>query len=84
MAALKNAIKDANRLLNATGYDGNEYTIGDRVELHPSVEYCVQGARYGEVVGMSLTSDDKVHIKFDKLPNRKQHFAGSADTFRKI
>ena len=84
MAALKNAIKDADQLLNATGYDGNEYTIGDRVELHPSVEYCVQGARYGEVVGVGLTSDGKVHIKLDKLPDRETLVSEPADTFRKI
>ena len=73
-------------LKNATGYDGNEYTIGDRVELHPSVEYCVQGARYGEVIGfgVGLTSDNKVHIKLDKLPDRDTLLSDPADTFRKI
>ena len=37
------------------GYDALGYTIGDRVELHPATDLWMRGARYGEVVGMSLT-----------------------------
>lgn len=64
------------------GYDGLGYTIGDRVELHPGTDLWMRGARYGEVVSMSLTPNDRVHVKLDYLPNRK--FSGSADTFRKV
>jgi hypothetical protein len=65
-----------------TGYDGNGFTVGDRVELHPATDLWMKGARFGEVVGMSLTPNDRVHVKLDKIPNRR--FSGSADTFRHI
>ena len=65
-----------------TGYDGNGYEIGDRVELHPGTDLWMRGARYGTVVGASLTPDDRVHVEMDKLPGRK--FSGSEDTFRRI
>ena len=71
-------------LRKATGYDGTEYTIGDRVEIHPETDLWIRVSRYGVVVGMSLTSKDRVHVEMDKFPNRKQPFAGSEDTFRKI
>lgn len=64
------------------GYDGIGYTIGDRVELHPSCDLWMQGARFGEVVGFSLTPNDRVHVKLDKLPGRK--FTGPATRFRKL
>lgn len=64
------------------GYDGKPYGIGDRVELHPGTDLWMRGARYGEVVGFSLTPNDRVKVKLDKLPRRK--FSGSADTFRVI
>lgn len=66
----------------AYGYDGNGYSIGDRVELHPCTDLWMMGARYGVVIGMSLTPNDRVRVALDKLPGRK--FAGSADTFRRI
>lgn len=66
----------------AYGYDGNGYTIGDRVELHPGTDLWMRGARYGTVVGMSPTPADRVHVELDKLPGRK--FAGHEDTFRRI
>jgi hypothetical protein len=62
------------------GYDGNGYSIGDRVELHPGCDLWMRGARFGRVVGMSLTPNDKVHVRLDKLPNCK--FGAPADRFR--
>jgi hypothetical protein len=64
------------------GYDGNGYSIGDRVELHPGTDLWMQGARYGTVVGLSLTPRDRVKVTLDKLPGRT--FSGSADTFKAI
>lgn len=64
------------------GYDGNGYEIGDRVEIHPGTDLWMRGARYGEVVGSSLTPNDRVHVKLDKLPGRK--FSGSQDTFKRV
>ena len=65
-----------------TGYDGSGYEVGDRVELHPTTDLWMRGARYGEVIGTSLTSGDRVKVRLDKLPKRT--FSGSADTFRKV
>lgn len=62
------------------GYDGGGYSIGDRVELHPGTDLWMRGARYGVVVGLSLTPKDRVRVELDKLPGRT--FSGSADTFR--
>lgn len=64
------------------GYDGNEYHIGDRIELCPSTDLWMRGARYGEVVGTSVTPKDRVKVKLDKLPN--QVFCGSEDTFKRL
>lgn len=65
-----------------TGYDGNGYGIGSRVELHPGCDLWMRGARFGVVVGMSLTSQDRVRVELDKLPGRK--FSGPADRFRAV
>ena len=62
------------------GYDGRMYGIGDRVEIHPATDLWMRGARFGVVVGLSLTPNDRVRVRLDKLPKRV--FAGSADTFR--
>ena len=64
------------------GYDGKEYAIGDRVELHPGCDLWMRGARYGTVVGSSLTPVDRVKVELDKLPNRK--FSCAEDMLRKI
>jgi hypothetical protein len=64
------------------GYDGLGYTIGDRVELHPGTDWWMRGARYGIVVGLSLTPADRVRVQLDHVPNVK--VAGHADTFRRI
>lgn len=65
-----------------TGYDGNEYEVGDRVEIHPGTDLWMRGARYGVVERVSLTPADRVHVRLDKLPKRT--FAGHEDTFRKV
>ena len=67
---------------NITGYDGNGYTVGDRVELHPGTDLWMRGARYGTVVRLSLTPSDRVHVELDAIPGRV--FAGSAETFRAL
>ena len=65
-----------------TGYDGNGYNVGDRVELHPGTDLWMRGARYGTVIGSSLTPVDRVRVELDAMPGRK--FNGSEDTFRAI
>ena len=65
-----------------TGYDGNGYGVGDRVELHPGCDLWARGARFGVVVGVSLTTRDRVKVKLDKMPSRL--FSGSEDTFRGV
>lgn len=64
------------------GYDGNGYSIGDRVELHPGTDLWMRGARYATVVGIVPTEQDRVRVELDAKPGRK--FSGSADTFRRI
>ncbi len=64
----------------AFGFDGREYMIGDRVEIHPGTDLWMRGARFGVVVGMSATPADRVRVRMDKIPERT--FAGSADTFQ--
>lgn len=64
------------------GYDGKPYGIGDRIELHPDTDLWMRGARYGKVTGCTLTPDDRVHVRLDKLPDA-QPFAGTEDTFKK-
>lgn len=51
----------------ATGYDGNGYNVGDRVELHPGCDLWAMGARYGIV---STFAWNKVHVVLDKRPNK--------------
>ena len=63
------------------GYDGIGYTIGDRVELHPRTDLWMGGARYGEVVGLSLTPDDRVRVRVDRTVLT---IRGSEDTFRRV
>lgn len=63
------------------GYDGSCYSVGDRVEVHPGTDLWVRGARFGVVVGLSLTPRDRVRVVLDRMPGRK--FSGSADTFRR-
>jgi hypothetical protein len=70
------------KMETVTGYDGNGYNVGDRIEIHPGTDLWMRGARYGVVVGISQTPNDKVRVKLDKMGNRL--FAGSADTFRAV
>ena len=65
-----------------TGYNGDSYSIGDRVEIHPGTDLWMRGARYGVVIGSSITDNDRVKVRMDKLPNRK--FSGTEDTFNPI
>lgn len=64
------------------GYDGNGYTVGDRVEIHPGTDLWMRGARYGTVKRLSMTPADRVHVEMDAKPGRT--FAGHAETFRII
>lgn len=64
------------------GYDGNGYTVGDRVELHPGTDLWMRGARFGQVVRISCTPRDRVRVTLDAMPGRM--FSGSADTFRVV
>ena len=64
------------------GYDGTAYGVGDRVELHPATDLWMRGARYGTVVGLSVTPRDGVRVSLDRMPGRK--FTGTADTFRRL
>jgi len=64
------------------GYDGNGYSIGARVELHPGLDWWMRGARYGTVVGTRSTTDDRVIVTLDAAGDRK--FSAPADRFRAI
>ena len=67
-----------------TGYDGNGYAIGDRVEIHPGTDLWISGARYGTVIGIrpSAVAHRRVHVEMDRIPTRK--FYGSEDMFRAV
>lgn len=69
-------------MTDVVGYDGSAIAIGDRVELHPALDLWVCGARFGTVIGLSLTPNDRVHISLDAFPNRKFH--SGADSFRRV
>ena len=64
------------------GYDGNGYTTGDRIELHPGLDMWMRGARYGVVKSISLTPADRVRVELDVQPSRL--FAGAAESFKRI
>lgn len=65
-----------------TGYDGSQYTLGSRVELHPGCDLWMQGARYGTVVGCHSTLQDRIVVQLDKLPKGKH--SGPEDRFRAV
>lgn len=48
----------------AQGYDGADYHVGDRVELHPALDRWMMGDRYGDVD--HLLKDGRVQVKTDK------------------
>ena len=62
-----------------TGYDGNGYSVGDRVELHPACDLWMMGARYGTV---SAHIGRNVAVSVDKLPNKVMRAA--ENMFRKV
>lgn len=64
-----------------TGYDGSTYNVGDRIEIHPGTDLWMSGARFGTVVGTSLTPSDRVKVVMDKTGSRK--WSGPEDRFRK-
>jgi hypothetical protein len=64
-----------------TGYDGSTFTIGDRVEICPGTDLWMQGARYGTVVGLVPTSEDRVRVEMDKVRGVR---SGPADRFRAV
>lgn len=66
--------------MSVTGWDGTAYGIGDRVEIHPGTDFWMRGARYGVVVGIVPTSDDRVRVQLDRGPK----VCGSEDTFRLV
>ena len=66
----------------ATGYDGSELTIGDRVQVRPDTPRAYTAFANGEIVGMVPTHDDRIRVIFPALPGRK--FSGPADRFRKV
>ena len=72
---------EGGNLSDIIGYDGNAIAIGDRVELHPATNLWMRGARFGTVVGLSITDRDRVKIMLD---NGERVYSGSADTFRRV
>jgi roadblock/LC7 domain-containing protein len=46
-------------------YTLDDFSEGQRVELHPVTDFWVAGARYGRV---TLVGRQKVMVKLDKLP----------------
>jgi len=64
------------------GFDGNGYTIGDRVEIHPGTDLWMMGAKYGTVYSLSLTPHDRVTVTMDKGP--KIFYKGSEETWKAI
>ena len=68
-------------MTDAIGYDGKTLTVGSRVEIHPGTDLWMMGARYGTVVGTSLTPEDRVRVEMDKVRGLR---SGPADRFRAI
>jgi len=54
--------------ITATGFDGNGYTVGARVEIHPATDAWMRGAQYGDVLKVFRTRGRvRVTVKLDKL-----------------
>lgn len=53
----------------ATGYDGNGYSVGDRVELHPGCDLWMRGARYSTVTSIPR-GWRRVRVVLDKRPGK--------------
>lgn len=75
-------VKRANARGAVYGYDGNGYTVGDRIETHPGTDLWMSGARYGTVVGLSLTPQDRVRVTLDKTGDKV--WTAPAERFRRI
>ena len=67
---------------DAIGYDGKALEVGNRIEIHPGTDLWMRGARYGTITGMVPTTNDRVRVEMDKIPNRT--YSASADTFKAI
>jgi hypothetical protein len=63
-------------------YGGNGFSVGDRVELSPACDLWMRGARFGVVVGKSITKADRYKIELDKILGRK--FSCSEDLLRLV
>lgn len=67
---------------NVQGYDGIGYGVGDRIEIHPGTDLWMRGARYGVVVGLSITPQDRVKVKLDRTGAKV--WSGPSDRFRLV
>ena len=68
------------------GFNGDGYTTGDRVEIHPGTDQWMMGARFGVVTAIRdvpvVAHGHRVHVRLDKIPKRT--FSGTPDTFNPI
>jgi hypothetical protein len=64
----------------ATGFDGNGFNVGDRVELHPRLDLWVRGARFGDVISISERSR-RVKVLVDKTG---RVMTGDEKCFRRV
>ena len=56
------------------GYDGSTFTVGDRVELHPSTDTWMQGARFGTVAHITQATTSRkfrCRVTLDASPDRR-------------
>lgn len=61
------------------GYDGNGYSVGDRVELHPGLDLWMAGARFGRVTHIT---DTLTHVRSDN-PQVKHIVRSEHDRFQR-
>lgn len=69
--------------MRVQGYDGVEYGVGERVELHPGTDLWMRGARYGTVTKIAQTKSGDVMVRVD-VDRLKHATSGTPDTFRKV
>jgi len=55
-----------------------DFSVGDRVELHPATDMWMRGARFGTVVKIGRTY---VHVRLDKLPSQAHQYAPDRLTY---
>ena len=53
------------------GHTLKDFTVGQRVELHPRCDLWMRGARYGEV---TKVDGRFVTVRLDKQPQRERKF----------